>query len=471
MKSTLHVVVWCCLIYVIQAIDVQFAPFDHELHEHEEITISGYVSLNDSDDEALASDKLFLKATSVNGLIDISNSSLFVPVGEIGERINFTFGARILEFGHDVFVLQVSSNRSSNATADGRLALRILRKENVLDVIFLAILGIFLVINNINMGSILDMEEVKAVFKKPVGPLVGFGSQFLFMPLASYGVSVWLVDSPNMRFGLFALGSSPGGVGSNFWTYLLHGDLQLSVVMTVVSTLAALGMMPLWLLTLGQRFLEESNVKVPFVQLFIPLGSFILPVAVGILIKKQRPQWAAVIKKIFRPFTVCLLIFLLTVGLYTNLYLFRFLTWRLVLAGLLVAWGGFTFGALAAMAFCMKREQVIAISIETAMQNAGIAFMLLKVSLPQPDADIGCVAPVAQLLVTGPVLWCSLLIYTLVKCVKRRKETDDEAELATYSIGQKLRQWSDRGKVKEVPHETDEKDAKRQENLLNVQHK
>ena len=49
------------------------------------------------------------------------------------------------------------------------------------------------------------------------------------------------------RLGLFVLGCSPGGNGSNFWTLLLNGDINLSITMTFVSTVAALGMMPLWI--------------------------------------------------------------------------------------------------------------------------------------------------------------------------------------------------------------------------------
>ena len=45
--------------------------------------------------------------------------------------------------------------------------------------------------------------------------------------------------------------------------------------------------------------------------------------------------------------------------------------------------------------------QIKAVSIETAFQNGGIAFILLKVSLPPPYGDLATVAPVAQLVITG----------------------------------------------------------------------
>ena len=41
--------------------------------------------------------------------------------------------------------------------------------------------------------------------------------------------------------GMFAVGCSPGGGASNMYAYLLEGDVSLSVTMTLISTVAALG--------------------------------------------------------------------------------------------------------------------------------------------------------------------------------------------------------------------------------------
>ena len=59
-----------------------------------------------------------------------------------------------------------------------------------------------------------------------------------------------------LRLGLFVLGTCPGGTGSNFWTLLLNGDINLSITMTFVSTVAALGMMPLWIFLMAPLLTE-----------------------------------------------------------------------------------------------------------------------------------------------------------------------------------------------------------------------
>ena len=46
--------------------------------------------------------------------------------------------------------------------------------------------------------------------------------------------------------------------------------------------------------------------------------------------------------------------------------------------------------------FRLKVAQITAVSIETAFQNGGIAFILLQLSLPKPYGDIAAVAPVRK---------------------------------------------------------------------------
>lgn len=66
----------------------------------------------------------------------------------------------------------------------------------------------------------------------PWSPLVQF----------SFCTGWLLLDDPLHRLGLFTLGCSPGGSASNFWTLLFNGDLNLSITMTFISTIIAMGM-------------------------------------------------------------------------------------------------------------------------------------------------------------------------------------------------------------------------------------
>ena len=44
------------------------------------------------------------------------------------------------------------------------------------------------------MGIDIDLNIVKKVLKKPIGPSIGFVSQFIFMPLCAYGIALGLLE-------------------------------------------------------------------------------------------------------------------------------------------------------------------------------------------------------------------------------------------------------------------------------------
>lgn len=58
----------------------------------------------------------------------------------------------------------------------------------------------------------------------------------------AYGIIEMLSMEGGLALGYFAAGCAPGGGASNFYAYLLKGDISLSITMTAVSTVASLGM-------------------------------------------------------------------------------------------------------------------------------------------------------------------------------------------------------------------------------------
>ena len=51
------------------------------------------------------------------------------------------------------------------------------------------IMFVILVIALFLMGLEIDITVILSVLRKPIGPLIGFVSQFLFMPLCTYGLA------------------------------------------------------------------------------------------------------------------------------------------------------------------------------------------------------------------------------------------------------------------------------------------
>ena len=75
-----------------------------------------------------------------------------------------------------------------DATNSNQMEIIVKRKQRLLSTIFTISVVTLVSLNYINMGCALDIDVVKAVLKKPIAPLVGFASQFIFMPLVCHGV-------------------------------------------------------------------------------------------------------------------------------------------------------------------------------------------------------------------------------------------------------------------------------------------
>ena len=108
-----------------------------------------------------------------------------------------------------------------------------------------------LILIMIAMGAKMKLKHIRNHVKKPLGPLAGFVSQFVIMPLVAFLVAHLLKLEAEHSIGAIIMACSPGGVMSNMVTYYTNGDCSLSITMTTLSTLMAFGMMPsnLWLYT------------------------------------------------------------------------------------------------------------------------------------------------------------------------------------------------------------------------------
>lgn len=422
-------------------------------------------------------------------VLPITDDQVFDPTMDINERLSFTadpidlnvasirqvtnlkrinqsnsytfeFTIRAIILGKTKIEWSLADNFTGKIHTSGSYTVTVIRSPSSVNILFTIFVLIIVTFNNVNMGCLIEWKTIQGVLMKPIAPIIGFASQFIFMPLVRemathsphflqffnflifqllfstfhnsqiFQVKKLYLFSPqgsyligylffpneiSWRLGLFTLGCCPGGTGSNFWTLLFDGDVDLSVTMTFISTIAAMGMMPLWMFTLGAQLLEEGNVRIPYVNLLSSLVSMTVPLLIGLAIQKYKPTWAAFLRKLLKPFTAFVIIVLVIGGTWLSLYIFKLMTWSIVGAGLAVALSGYVSGAMLALVTGLKTSQVVAVSIETALQNPGVAFVLLQLSMEQPESDLAAIPIVAQLLMTGIPLWTTYLIYFIIK--------------------------------------------------------
>lgn len=116
-----------------------------------------------------------------------------------------------------------------------------------------------------------------------------------------------------------------------------------------------------------------------------------------------------------------MIIFIITFGTYANWYMFKLMTWQILISSGLCVWIGFAGGLIASLSIRLPMKDVIAISVETGIQNTGIAIVLLGFSLTQPFNDIASVVPVAASIMTPIPL---TIVWIAMKCFKLGPKTD-----------------------------------------------
>ncbi|KAI6191826.1 hypothetical protein M3Y97_00269900 [Aphelenchoides bicaudatus] len=309
-------------------------------------------------------------------------------------------------------------------------------ERELMEKIFVSCLIILLSIGNVMMGCELDLKVVWSTLRRPIAPAIGFFTQFVLMPTLAYAIANLLLVERGMylfALGLFVTGCAPAGGASNFWTLLLNGNAHLSVTMTLISNVGSLFMMPFWMNLLGYKFLEMHPtsvvMKVPYSRIIASLGGLIVPLLIGILINRWKPNWGAKARRVLRPFVIFVLAFVIIFGTIINYHMFAQISWPAVISGLLLPLFGFMCGCFSSILLRQPPENVTAIAIETGVQNTGIAIMVLKVSFSGTDAaDISIMLPILVACFTpGPLLF-GYAIHKLVDLKKRRQRCKNAPE-------------------------------------------
>ena len=141
------------------------------------------------------------------------------------------------------------------------------------------------------------------------------------------------------------------------WTVLLDGDLNLSMTMTFLSTIAAMGMMPLWLFVYGRYYLNFSRINIPYHMIALSLLQLVLPCLAGIGVRRCRPAVADKLVRLIKPLAIFFIIFIVTFGTYANYHIYKLMADYpyLLPIGACLPWLGFAGGLLIALV-CRQGE-------------------------------------------------------------------------------------------------------------------
>ena len=235
---------------------------------------------------------------------------------------------------------------------------------------------IFLVIAMFGMGTNIDTRDFKELIKNLKEVLIGSLAQFTIMPLLAWFLAIVFHVNKDIALGIILVGSCPGGTASNVITHIARGDVSMSVSMTILSTLLAPIITPALIYLLAGRWVDISIIAM-FKSV---IKVILLPVLLGISIKKMNPTVISKSKDVF-PLISSLAIILIISGIIgANAD-------KIAQSGLIVLVIvaihnalGLLAGLLVAKLAKMDYDKATALAIEVGMQNSGLAIELASVN-------------------------------------------------------------------------------------------
>ena len=249
----------------------------------------------------------------------------------------------------------------------------------------------------------LKLEHFTSLFKNPKAPIVGAISQFVMMPLLTVGLAILLKDyiTITVGLGMILVASCPGGNISNFMCSLAKGNVALSVSLTAVSDLGALILTPFNFAFWGNIFVtiynasQSADLVQPlyidpihvFITIFWILG---VPLALGLFVNRKFPAFTSKIIIWMKRASIAIFIAILLIIFIKNFDLFlqhiKYIFLIVLVHNALAFLMGYNFARL----FKLDKRDRKTVSIETGIQNSGLALALLfNPKIFDPNIAIG----------------------------------------------------------------------------------
>ena len=222
------------------------------------------------------------------------------------------------------------------------------------------------------MGLTVNINQFKDVLKKPQWIFITVFLQYSVMPILAYFIAKVLNLSNEMSLGFIILGSCPGGTASNVITYLCNGNVPLSLMCTLTSTILSILFTPYLIL-----FLADKSINIDLISLMYSTSKIIIiPLILGLFVRIYFFKFVDRIKFLFPIISELTIALVIAVIFAINSESLKILDTTILLGVILHNIGGLLIGYFVARFLTLSNASIKTISIEVGMQNSGLAMAL-----------------------------------------------------------------------------------------------
>ncbi|MGA1252807.1 MAG: bile acid:sodium symporter, partial [Burkholderiaceae bacterium] len=242
------------------------------------------------------------------------------------------------------------------------------------------LLGIMMMVIMLGMGASLTPRDFLIAFRKPKGILVGVLCQYGIMPFLGFLLAVTLGFPPGVAVGLILIACMPGGTTSNIFTYFSKGVLALSIMMTSVSTLVALVMVPILLDFYSGQAGISGDFRIPPANVAQVLVVLLVPTVIGMVLRKFNPNIGATIELLGALLGVVVILFLIVTWVPRNHELLATTPWPVYFSAIGLGLIGMALGFFFARVLRQDANRSRTIALETGIQNGPLAALIVTLT-------------------------------------------------------------------------------------------
>lgn len=273
------------------------------------------------------------------------------------------------------------------------------------DILSQVILPLSLFVIMMGMGLSLKLSDFSAVAKKPKAMLLGIGTQLLLLPILAFLIVSFVELPPYVAVGVFIIALCPSGTTSNLFTYLAKGDVALSISLTAVVSLITPFTIPIVLATLMSLYLTEGQaIEVPILKTIAQLLVItVVPIAIGMLIHKKAPEFAAKADKPVRIFSVVFLFVIIAGIIVKNVEVIPPYFAMVGLPALLLNVASMLMGYGIAKLGQLNMAQSKTIGLEVGIQNGTTALLIALTILENTEMSMAPTVYSLLMFITGGI--------------------------------------------------------------------
>ncbi|MEM7643183.1 MAG: bile acid:sodium symporter family protein [Pseudomonadota bacterium] len=281
-----------------------------------------------------------------------------------------------------------------------------------------ALLALMIFVIMLGMGASLTPRDFYLALRRPYGLAIGVISQYGFMPFIGFLLITLLPLPDAIAVGVLIMACMPGGTTSNIFTYFSKGNLALSVLMTVTSTVFGVLLIPIILVL----YAAALDLQIPRENIIATLVLLLVPVAIGMVMRKINANVGAVTEFMGSALALFFILFIALSWIPRNWQFLVTTTSATYVAAIGLGLVGIAIGYLFARALKLHPRNARTVALETGIQNGPLAIAIIAFTFAGDEAQSYMAVPALYSLFI-------VIVSTLVTLIFRRANTAAEQKI------------------------------------------